>query len=46
LRVQGLTNLRKIWVEAIADDSEGLDPDVIFDRLESKCDGLAEEPGR
>jgi antitoxin ParD1/3/4 len=46
LREQGLQNLRKQWQEAVADDSEGLDPGPIFDRLESKYDGLAKAKGR
>lgn len=46
LREQGLSDLRKRWLEAIADDSEGLDPDQVFDRLERKYDGLAESTGR
>jgi antitoxin ParD1/3/4 len=40
-REQSLKSLRKLWQEAVADDSEGLDPDAIFDRLESKYKGLA-----
>jgi antitoxin ParD1/3/4 len=43
LREQGLSNLRKKWQEAIADDSDGLDPDAVFDRLENKYGGLAQE---
>ncbi|MDR3726924.1 MAG: type II toxin-antitoxin system ParD family antitoxin [Terracidiphilus sp.] len=46
LREQGLANLRKQWLEAVADDSEGLDPDPVFDRLESKYDGLAKAVGK
>jgi antitoxin ParD1/3/4 len=46
LREQGLSNLRKAWHEAVADDSEGLDPDPVFDRLESKYNGLANAKGR
>jgi antitoxin ParD1/3/4 len=41
LRAQGLQNLRKQWQEAVGDNSEGLDPGPVFDRLESKYDGLA-----
>jgi hypothetical protein len=36
LRDPGLSELRKRWLEAVADDSEGLDPDEVFDRLETK----------
>ena len=46
LREQGLANLRKQWLEAVADNSEGLDPNPVFDRLESKYDGLAKAVGK
>jgi antitoxin ParD1/3/4 len=46
LRNQGLANLRKQWREAVADDSEGLESDPVFDRLESKYHGLPEPTGR
>ena len=46
MREQGLSNLRKQWLEAVADDSEGLDPDPVFDRLEGKYDGLAKAAGK
>jgi antitoxin ParD1/3/4 len=46
LRQQGLSNLRKAWQEAVADNSEGLDPDPVFNRLEGKYDRLAETTGR
>jgi antitoxin ParD1/3/4 len=46
LREQGLANLRTAWREAVADESEGLDADAVFDRLEAKYDRLAEESGR
>ena len=46
LREQSLSNLRKLWREAVADDSEGLDPDTVFLRLESKYNGLAKAAGR
>jgi antitoxin ParD1/3/4 len=36
LREQSLKSLRKLWQEAVADDSEGLDPNAVFHRLESK----------
>jgi antitoxin ParD1/3/4 len=42
LREQGLAGLRKAWLESVADDSEGLDPDAVFKRLESKYDRLAD----
>jgi antitoxin ParD1/3/4 len=46
LREQNLSHLRKAWQEAVADDSEGLDPDPVFDRLESKYDGMGEATGK
>lgn len=46
LREQGLSNLRKAWHEAVADNSEGLDPDPVFDRLESKYESLAKKTER
>ncbi len=46
LRDQGLANLRKAWLEAVADDSEGLDPEPVFSRLEGKFAGLAKAAGR
>ena len=36
LRAQGLAGLRNRWKEAVADDSEGLDPAPVFDRLKRK----------
>ena len=41
-----MANLRKQWLEAVADDSEGLDPDPVFDRLQSKYDGMAKAAGK
>ena len=46
LREQSLTHLRKAWQGAVADDSEGLDPEPVFARLDSKLDCLAEAKGR
>jgi antitoxin ParD1/3/4 len=46
LREQGLTGLRKKWSEAVADDSEGLDPDQVLDQLEAKYERLAEKAGK
>jgi antitoxin ParD1/3/4 len=40
LREQSLAHLRKMWQEAVADESEGLDPEPVFDRLESRLAGL------
>jgi antitoxin ParD1/3/4 len=36
MREQGLADLRARWNEAVADSSDGLDPDSVFDRLERK----------
>lgn len=41
LRFQGIAGLRRLWMEAVADDSEGLDPEPIFDALERKYKALA-----
>jgi len=46
LREQSLSGLRRAWQEAVADDSEGLDPEPVFERLESKLAGMAKETGR
>jgi antitoxin ParD1/3/4 len=46
LREQGLAGVRRKWLDAVADDSEGLDPGAVFDHLEGKYEGLAESTGR
>jgi antitoxin ParD1/3/4 len=46
LREQGLAGLRKKWLDAVADDSEGLDPDRVFDHLEGKYEDLPESTSR
>jgi antitoxin ParD1/3/4 len=46
LRSQGLAELRRAWLEAVADDSDGEDPVPILDALEKKYDSLAEASGR
>ncbi len=46
LREQGLAGLRKLWQEAISDNSEGLDPEPVFDRLGKKYEGLVEAAER
>jgi len=46
LREQGVSNLRKAWQEAVADESNGLDPDPVFERLESKYEKLAKTKAR
>ena len=45
LRDQGLAEMRRLWLEAVADESDGLDPDPVFDALESKYEALAEAKG-
>ena len=35
-REQNLSRLRKLWQDAVADKSDGLDPEPVFKRLESK----------
>jgi len=46
LREQSLAGLCKVWQQAVADDSEGLDPDPVFARLESKLNGSVEAMDR
>lgn len=46
LRSHGLLELRKAWLEAVADDSEGEDPATVLDALERKYDALAEASER
>jgi antitoxin ParD1/3/4 len=46
LREQGLAGLRRKWSEAVADDSDGLDPDPVFDQLEGKYKRLPEAGGQ
>ena len=41
-----LQDLRRLWQEAVADDSDGLDPDAVFDALERKYDAMAEAEQR
>jgi hypothetical protein len=42
MREMGLSDLRKLWQDAVADESEGLDADEVFDRLEAKYNGTAQ----
>jgi antitoxin ParD1/3/4 len=46
LREQSLAGLRDRWQEAVADDSEGLDPDPVFKRLEEKYKKMPEPAKR
>lgn len=45
MRAQSLKNLRERWREAMNDRSDGLDPDEVFDRLQSKYERLRKETG-
>ena len=40
LREQSLGELRNHWEEAVADNSDGLDPNEVFDRLEGKYERM------
>jgi antitoxin ParD1/3/4 len=42
LREQNLSRLRRAWQEAVADESEGLDPEPVFARLENKLNRMIE----
>jgi antitoxin ParD1/3/4 len=46
LREQGLAGLRKKWLEAVTDDSEGVEPDAVFDNLEARYERMAETSGQ
>ncbi|MFZ0743781.1 MAG: type II toxin-antitoxin system ParD family antitoxin [Terracidiphilus sp.] len=46
LREQSLTDLRTRWQEAVADDSEGLDPALVFGQLEKKYKSMPEPAKR
>jgi antitoxin ParD1/3/4 len=46
LREQSLKNLRERWREAMADHSEGLEPERVFDRLQRKYERPGKESGR
>lgn len=41
LREGGLDELRKLWQEAVADDSPGVSPHDVFERLERKYQAIA-----
>ena len=45
LREQGLAGLRNKWLEAVADDSDGLGPGAVFDELEAKYERNAKASG-
>ncbi|MGB7190274.1 MAG: type II toxin-antitoxin system ParD family antitoxin [Acidobacteriaceae bacterium] len=46
LRSPGIADLRRLWKEAVKDDSEGLDPEPVFDALEHKYQALAKAKGQ
>jgi antitoxin ParD1/3/4 len=46
LREQGLNHLRKLWQVAVADESEGLDPEPVFKRLEDELKLRAKKKAR
>ena len=45
LQQNGIAELRRLWQEARADKSPGLDPDEIFDELERKYQAIADAAG-
>lgn len=45
LRERGLDELRQVWKEAMDDNSPGVSPDEVFNRLERKYRALAEAAG-
>ena len=46
LREQDLSHLRRAWQEAVTDNSEGLDPEPVFARLENKLNCLIGAKGK
>ena len=46
MREQSLAGLRERWQEAVADESQGLDPAPVFDRLEKKYEKMSESAKR
>ena len=45
LRERGLDDLRRIWQQAIEDNSAGASPEEVFTRLEQKYQALADAAG-
>lgn len=41
LRQQGVTELRRVWQEAVNDKTPGISPDDVLDRLEQKYQAIA-----
>ena len=42
LRQQGVTELRRVWQEAVNDKTPGISPDDVLDRLERKYQAIAD----
>ncbi|NOT17475.1 MAG: type II toxin-antitoxin system ParD family antitoxin [Sulfuriferula sp.] len=45
LRQQGVTELRRVWQEALNDKTSGIAPDEVLDRLERKYQAIADATG-
>jgi antitoxin ParD1/3/4 len=45
LRERGLEELRHVWKQAMDDDSPGVSPEEVFNRLEQKYQALADSAG-
>ena len=45
LRARGLEELRRVWKQALADNSPGVSPHGVLERLERKYQALAENVG-
>ena len=42
LRQQGVSELRRVWQEALNDKTSGISPDDVLDRLERKYQAIAD----
>ncbi|MDO8351014.1 MAG: type II toxin-antitoxin system ParD family antitoxin [Gallionella sp.] len=42
LRLQGVTELRRVWQEALIDKTPGISPNDVLDRLERKYQTIAD----
>lgn len=45
LRQTGMEDLRRLWQQALADNSPGVSPHDVFERLERKYQAIAEAKG-
>ena len=45
LREKGLDELRRVWQQALEDDSPGVSPHDVFERLERKYQAIADAAG-